>query len=193
MAAASLRKIVLCKTAAMSDEEVSPRGPGQGHASLTVRLATAADVSEVAAITVQAYLEEGYVSAEDAYIEQLRDAASRLVEAELWVAELAGAVAGAVAFCPPGSAYRELAVEGEGEFRMLAVSPASRGQGVARALVQRCLDRCVELDLTDLVLCSMPEMTPAHALYTSLGFVRDPALDWVVSTGVTLIGFRTTT
>lgn len=177
----------------MSEEVVVPRGRNRGHTSLVVRLATTADVSEVAAITVRAYVEEGFVSAEDAYIEELRDAESRLKGAELWVAELEGAVVGAVAFCPPGSTYRELAADGEGEFRMLAVDPAARGQGVARALVQRCLDRCVELGLTDLVLCSLPDMTPAHALYTSLGFVRDPVLDWVVSTGVTLIGFRTTT
>jgi len=46
--------------------------------------------------------------------------------------------------------------------------------------------------LADLVLCSMQEMSPAHALYTSMGFVRDPALDWKVDSDVTLIGFRTT-
>ncbi|MBA2446097.1 MAG: GNAT family N-acetyltransferase [Nocardioidaceae bacterium] len=158
-----------------------------------VRRATAADVDEVAGITVRAYVEDGFVGAGDSYVEELGDAASRLAHAELWVAEVEGAVVGAVTFCPPGSTYRELATDGEGEFRMLAVDPASRGQGVARALVQQCLDRCVELGLTDLVLCSLKQMSPAHALYLSMGFGRDDALDWEPEPGVTLLGFRTAT
>jgi GNAT superfamily N-acetyltransferase len=176
----------------MTDEVIAPRGRGCGNKSLLVRRATRADVNRVAAITVRAYVEHGFIDADDDYVEQLRDAAGRLSKAELWVAEIKGVLVGAVAFCPPGSTYRELAAEGEGEFRMLAVDPASRGQGVARALVQRCLDRCSELGLADLVLCSMQEMSPAHALYTSMGFVRDPALDWKVDSDVTLIGFRIT-
>ncbi len=157
-----------------------------------MRRATKADLGEVAAITVRAYVGDGFIAADNGYVEKLGDAAGRLSQAELWVAELKGVLVGAVAFCPPGSTYRELATEGEGEFRMLAVDPDSRGHGVARALVQRCLDRCAELELTDLVLCSMQEMTPAHALYTSMGFVRDCALDWEVDQDVTLVGFRIT-
>jgi len=175
----------------MTDEVLPPRGRDRGNKSL-VRRATRADVNRVAAITVRAYVEDGFIDADNDYVEQLRDPAGRLSAAELWVAEIKGVLVGAVAFCPPGSTYRELAAEGEGEFRMLAVDPDSRGQGVASALVQRCLDRCLELGLTDLVLCSMPEMVPAHALYTSMGFVRDPALDWEVHSDVTLIGFRIT-
>lgn len=157
-----------------------------------VRRATAADVDEVAGITVRAYVEDGFVAADDTYVEELGDAASRLAHAELWVAEVEGVVVGAVTFCPPGSTYRELATDREGEFRMLAVEPASRGRGVARALVRQCLDRCAELNLTHLVLCSLPQMTPAHALYLSMAFGRDHALDWEPVPGVTLLGFRTT-
>jgi GNAT superfamily N-acetyltransferase len=74
---------------------------------------------------------------------------------------------------------------------MLAVDPATRGRGLGRALVRRCLERCAELGLSGLVLCSLEEMTPAHALYRSLGFWRDRDLDWEPAPGVCLIGFRT--
>jgi ribosomal protein S18 acetylase RimI-like enzyme len=148
-------------------------------------------VERVAELTVRAYVSEGLLSPDDHYIQQLRDVAARIHTAEVWVAELRRQVVGAVTFCPPGSAYRELSVEGEGEFRMLAVDPAARGRGAARALVQRCIDRCRELGLAELVLCSMPTMTPAHGLYASLGFRRDESLDWDVGPGLRLVGFRT--
>ena len=43
-------------------------------------------------------------------------------------------VLGCVTCCPPGSPWRELAGEHEGEFRMLAVAPAARGRGAGAAL-----------------------------------------------------------
>jgi GNAT superfamily N-acetyltransferase len=62
--------------------------------------------------------------------------------AEVWVAELAGRLVGTVTWCPPGSQYREIASrDDQAEFRMLAVDPTVRRQGVARALVDACLAR----------------------------------------------------
>ena len=52
-----------------------------------------------------------------------------------------GTLLGSVTSCPPGSPWRELSVEGEGEFRMLAVAPAARGRGVGEALVRQCEER----------------------------------------------------
>ncbi len=174
----------------MADSGHAPRKMHESS-SVLVRRARPTDLSEVGAVTVRAYVEDGFVAADDAYLGQLSDAAGRLAQAELWVAELGGVLVGTVTFCPPGSIYRELATDREGEFRMLAVDPSSRGRGVARALVRRCLERCDELELTELVMCSLRQMTPAHALYVAMGFTRDPALDWEVHPGVTLIGFRT--
>lgn len=155
-----------------------------------VRLAGRGDLDWVGELTVRAYVGEDLLAPDDDYVEELRDAAARTLGAEVWVAELDGAVVGAVTFCPPGSSYRELGADGEGEFRMLAVDPAARGRGAARALVQRCIDRSRELGLAQLVLCSMPVMTPAHSLYRSLGFQRDESLDWDVAPGLRLWGFR---
>ena len=69
------------------------------------------------------------------------------------------------------------------------MAPSARGRGVGRALVTACLDRARALGLTEAVLCSLPDMTPAHRLYESFGFMRRPDLDWSPFDGVTLWGF----
>ncbi len=155
------------------------------------RLAHRSDLPGIASLTVRAYVDGGLLSADDDYLDELTDVASRMRDAELWVAEIAGVVAGAVTYCPPGSGYRELSKDDEAEFRMLAVDPAVRGRGAARALVRRCLARSRELGVREVVLCSMPEMMAAHRLYKSLGFWRDESLDWDVDDDLTLWGFRT--
>ena len=86
---------------------------------------------------------------------------------------------GTVTWCPPGSPYRQLATaDNQGEFRTLSVAPEGRRRGVGRALVVDCVDRAGAAGLTEVVLCSLSVMTPAHALYESFGFVRRPELDW---------------
>jgi ribosomal protein S18 acetylase RimI-like enzyme len=161
-----------------------------GPDGVELRLAETRDVAAIGEVSVRAYADGGFVSEHDDYAVKLRDAQSRMEGAELWVATVGGTVRGTVTFCPPGSVYRELAGPGEGEFRMLAVDPAARRQGLARALAQRCIDRCVELGLGELVLCSLPENAAAHALYRSMGFRRDTELDWQPAPGVWLLGFR---
>ena len=158
-----------------------------------IRLATPAEYREVGEITVRGYVHDGYLSAADDYAESLRDAATRAAKAQLWVAaERADArrVLGSVTFCPLGSSYRELAGDTEGEFRMLAVDPPARGIGVGRALVQHCLDLSRGCGFAAVVICSLPEMTSAHALYRAIGFTRERALDWSPVPGVELWGFR---
>ena len=157
---------------------------------MTVRLARPDELGLVGRLTFDGYAHDGHVDAENGYAEELLDAAGRADDAEVLVAEHGGRVVGTVTFCPPGSALRELSKDGEGEFRMLAVDPSSRGVGAARALVSRCFDRCRELGLNEVVLCSMTQMVSAHQLYDNFGFVRDQSLDWEPQPGVVLWGFR---
>ncbi len=155
-----------------------------------LRLARDDDLDEVGRLTVAAYVADGLLAADDPYTAHLADARSRAAEAELWVAEDGPRVLGSVTYCLPGTPWAELSSDGEGEFRMLTVAPDARRRGIARVLVQRCLDRSTALGHRAVVLSSLPAMTAAHRLYASLGFVRTPQRDWTPSPGVDLWAFR---
>ena len=156
---------------------------------LVVRRARPADHDVVGELTVAAYA-EFTGGPEDRYVDHLRDAAHRDLEAELWVAERDGRVLGTVTLAPEGSAWREIGRPGEGEFRMLAVSPSARRQGVGEALTRLVLDRFRELGANAVVLSSLDRMAAAHRVYERLGFRRVPDRDWSPAPGVDLIAFR---
>jgi ribosomal protein S18 acetylase RimI-like enzyme len=161
--------------------------------SFTIRLADPSEYAEIGALTVAAYVSEGLVPAGSSYDAVLRDAASRAEKAELWVAvDAGGDLLGTVTYCLPGSPYRELGRDDEGEFRMLAVSPAARGRGVGTALTRHCLDRSRALGFRAVVLSSSPKMAAAHRLYERLGFTRRPDLDWSPVPTITLLAFSLT-
>jgi ribosomal protein S18 acetylase RimI-like enzyme len=88
-----------------------------------------------------------------------------------------------------GSYSREIAGDGEAEFRMLAVAPEAQGRGVGRALVEECLRRAQALGADRLVLSSGEWMTTAHRLYESCGFRRTPERDWEPAPQVRLITY----
>jgi ribosomal protein S18 acetylase RimI-like enzyme len=155
-----------------------------------VRLMRADEAAAVGQLTLDAYVNDGFLTADDEYAGQLADAGHRGATAEVWVYEEAHELLGTVTFCAPGSPYREVAGPDEGEFRMLGVAPAARGRGVATALVDQCFRRCRELDLAGLVLCTLPLMRSAVGLYRSFGFERDESLDWSPEPGLTLIAYR---
>jgi ribosomal protein S18 acetylase RimI-like enzyme len=152
-----------------------------------LRLALPAEYDAVGELTVDAYSHDGFVRG--GYARTLRAAADRAAKAELWVAADASGLLGTVTYCPPGSVYGEIAVEGEGEFRMLAVAGRARGLGIGTALTERCIERTRELGLRRLVLSSADYMTTAHRLYERLGFTRLPARDWSPIPGVDLFAF----
>ncbi|MEP9361576.1 GNAT family N-acetyltransferase [Nocardioides sp. CN2-186] len=154
-----------------------------------VRRARPEDLGAVGEVTVAAY-EEFTLGPDDPYLDHLRDAARRDREAELWVAEQDGAIVGTVTVTPEGSAWREIGEPGEGEFRMLAVSPAARGAGVGAALTELVLTRFREAGCHAIVMSSLSAMSAAHRLYGRLGFERMPERDWSPLPGVDLIAFR---
>jgi ribosomal protein S18 acetylase RimI-like enzyme len=157
---------------------------------LVVRRVRSEELAAVGELTVAAYRADGLLLADDYYEAHLRDAESRDREAEVLVAVVDREVVGAVTFCQAGSPWAELSGDGEGEFRMLAVAPSARRQGVARLLVGACVSRSRSAGHRAVVISSLPMMTGAHRLYETLGFVRTPERDWDPAPGVHLWGFR---
>jgi ribosomal protein S18 acetylase RimI-like enzyme len=159
---------------------------------IRVRRATAEDYPAAGAVTLAAY-QPFLRGPDDDYAAWLVDAAARDAEAELWVAVGDGGdLLGCVTLCPPGSPWREIARDDEGEFRMLAVSPDAQGRGVGRALVQLVLDRFHGDGAAAVVMSSLAEMRTAHRLYERLGFTRLTERDWHPLPEITLIAFRRT-
>jgi GNAT superfamily N-acetyltransferase len=127
--------------------------------------------------------------AEDDYRERLHDVATRDAQAEVWVAVDGERLLGNVTYCPPGSPWREIGRDDEGEFRMLAVHPAAQGSGAGTALARLCEDRAREDGATGMALSSLATMGAAHRIYARLGYSRDPGRDWSPLPGVDLIAF----
>jgi ribosomal protein S18 acetylase RimI-like enzyme len=143
-----------------------------------IRRATPEDYAAVGELTEAAY-EEFLEGPDDYYREALRDAATRDREAELWVAvDDDGTVLGSVTSCPPGSSWRELSGDGEGEFRMLAVAPVARGRGVGEALVQACEQRAKDAGARRMWLSTIDDMTHARRIYARLGYRHERSRDW---------------
>ncbi|RYB90984.1 GNAT family N-acetyltransferase [Nocardioides oleivorans] len=128
--------------------------------------------------------------AEDDYRDRLRDVATRDAEAEVWVAVEGDRLLGLVTSCVPGSPWREIGRDDEGEFRMLAVDPAAQGAGAGTALARLCEERAREHGAVGMALSSLAEMTSAHRVYARLGYERDPDRDWSPMPGVDLLAFR---
>ncbi|WP_254715110.1 GNAT family N-acetyltransferase [Actinomadura sp. NAK00032] len=156
---------------------------------VVVRPARPEEYGLVGELTVEVYVHGGLVSPESSYVRTLRDAGDRAAKSELLVAEVGGEIAGAVAYCPPGSPYAELAGPGEAEFRMLAVREAARRTGVGRALVRACVERAREAGLTGLRLSTQRNMAAAQRMYERMGFVRSPERDWSPVPGVDLLTY----
>jgi ribosomal protein S18 acetylase RimI-like enzyme len=159
-----------------------------------LRLADPSDADEIAAVgalTVEAYVADGYLDgAEDGYASHLRAAGDRARDAELAVAVDEGAVLGTVTYCKAGTPWAEVSGDGEAEFRMLAVAPTARGRGVGEALARWCVDRARADGCHAVVLSTLPVMHAAHRIYQRLGFVRTPERDWYPGPEVQLITYR---
>ncbi len=156
---------------------------------MEVRRVRPEEYTEVGEITVAAYV-PFLLGPDDFYLERLRDTAARDRDAEVWVALVENQIAGSVTLCPPGSSWREISEPGEGEFRMLAVSPGYRNRGVGRVLTTFVTDHFADQGSSAIALCSLDRMSAAHRLYERLGFVRTPERDWRPQPEVSLIAYR---
>lgn len=165
---------------------------------MLIRVAREEEYAAVGALSVAGYDADGYLTYpdgtfDDDYAGWLADATSRAQKSTLLVALDGDELVGTVTWCPYGSGDAQLAKEPhQGEFRTLSIAPEARGRGIGRALVEHCLERARSAGLTEVLLFSLKEMLPAHRLYTRLGFVRRPDLDWSPEPEVNLWAFSLT-
>lgn len=156
-----------------------------------LRLARPEELAAVGELTAASYLAAGAVPAGSPYLAVLADAAGRAAHAELYVAEdPSGRVVATVTLATAGRPYAEICRPGEVEVRMLAVDPAVQRQGLGAAVVRAVLDLARRRAAERVVLTVLDVNEPAHRLYASLGFSRQPERDVEPVPGVRLQAYR---
>lgn len=157
-----------------------------------IRDALPRDFAEVGEVTVAAYRADGQLEAGHGYERVLADVRDRATDGEVIVAADSGTgrILGGVTFVLPSSRYSEMAADGEGEFRMLAVAPTAQRRGIGAALAQACVDRARRHGCTAVVICTRDFAAGAQRMYQRLGFVRTPDRDFDPLPGVRLLALR---
>jgi GNAT superfamily N-acetyltransferase len=168
------------------------RGAGQ---TLHIRSARDSDRAAVRDLTLAAYEQYAAVLPEALWNGYRRNLLATLDAdgpADRIVAEHEGAIVGSVFLFPPSAgAYGDVAAGGAyPEVRLLAVSPAARGQGVGTALMHECIRRARDAGAAALGLHTTDMMRTAMRMYERMGFVRVPALDFTPAPGMLIKGYR---
>jgi GNAT superfamily N-acetyltransferase len=112
---------------------------------------------------------------------------------ELLVAEVDGVILGSVALFPAETDAYEGNVDTVDypEIRMLAVSPAARGKGVATALISECIKLSKEKGHHSIGLHTGEFMKNAMKLYERIGFERLPQYDFIpANDGIIVKAYR---
>ena len=158
--------------------------------STIVRAAHPDEYSAIGEMTVAAYAAGGALADGDTgYVEALRDAGKRAVEAQLLVAVDATTQEplGTVTLCRFETKWSEIAQPDEAEIRMLAVTPGAWGHGVADELVRNAMSILRADGIRRAVLVVLNGNEPALRLYQRHGFRRAPERDWEPVPGLLLL------
>ncbi len=126
-----------------------------------------------------------------AYVARIADIAERAHVATVLVAVVDGVIAGSATLelterIRPSSTG-PLAPD-EAHLRMVRVSPEYRGRGIARQLVNACIDLARAAGKRRLTLDTAPVMVAAQRLYASMGFT--PTLERPMPDGSVLLGYE---
>jgi GNAT superfamily N-acetyltransferase len=119
------------------------------------------------------------------YLNDILDLEGRASASQLLVAEQDGQIVGCVSLFPPGAkasypsdAFSEHWPPEWAAFRLLAVDPAARGQGVGRLLTEACIERARDARAPAVGLHTTEPMKVARAMYERMGFERAPRYDF---------------
>lgn len=145
-----------------------------------IRLVRPDEYDAAGALTADAY-SANYSDLSPAYLDSMRDVATRVGLGDVWVAEgTEGGLLGSVWVPREGETLSHLALDGELDFRQLAVSPRARGRGIGEALTRHVIALGRARGATRIVMNSGPQMTSAHALYAKMGFRRLPEREGLI-------------
>ena len=157
---------------------------------MLIRSAVPSEYDEVGEMMVAAYSEIPGFPLPDDYAASLGDVRSRARDSDVLVAVTEDGIVGSVTYVPGvGSSGAEFDDPDGAGIRMLAVLPSARGRGIARALTEACIARARMAGRHIVVLHTSTAMLGAQRLYASMGFHRDPSLDWVPEPHIELLGY----
>ena len=111
-------------------------------------------------------------------------------EAQVLVAEIDGAIAGAVGYVAPHRPKHAAFPAEWAALRFMAVDPDHRRKGVARALAEECVRLAKRDGAAVLGLFTSPAMTTAFALYLRMGFVRERSIAPVMGMPAEVLAYR---
>jgi GNAT superfamily N-acetyltransferase len=137
--------------------------------SLTIRPASAADLTDVLHLYAQPALDDGKViSLSEA--EQIFARMAQYPDYRVYVAERDGRIVGTFALLVMDNLGHLGTCSGVVED--VAVEPALQGQGVGKAMMAHAIALCRERGCYKVVISSNFKRPKAHAFYESLGFER---------------------
>ena len=160
--------------------------------AIEVHIATPDEYAEAGDVTAIAYRE--FVRPEDTgweeYLARIADVAERAERTTIVVAIEEGRIVGSATLELSGRVEtrdaRHLDPE-EAHIRMLGVHPDARRRGIARSLMEACVEEARRNGKTFMTLHTTQRMTAAQEMYESLGFERAP--DRVFPDGFVLLGY----
>ena len=133
---------------------------------INIRCATTADLSEIATLMHEAFLEYRTLYTEEAFLATTPNAdriAVRMTEGPVWVAEHDASIVGTVSVVPRGD---DLYIRG------MAVLPKARGLQLGQLLLNQVEEFAREQNHRRLVLSTTPFLLRAIRLYEGAGFQR---------------------
>jgi len=165
----------------------------------TVRIAEPTKFKAVGALMVQVYSQlEGFPSEKDqpSYYELLRNVGdlTKTPSTEILVAvSETGAIGGAVVYFGDmkdyGSGGTATMEKNACGFRLLAVDPEMRGQGLGKLLSIACIEKSKKSSAEHLIIHTTNAMQVAWKMYEKLGFERATDLDFLQES-FPVFGFR---
>jgi GNAT superfamily N-acetyltransferase len=146
-----------------------------------VRDALPSDHEAIRGVVIASYRQYADLLARDVfspYLADLLDLETHARNGRLLVAEADGQVQASAAFYPDASVQGHGWPPGWASGRALAVHPAARGIGIARALLATCEQLAREAGAPVFAFHTASFMTDAIALYERLGYRRAPEFDF---------------